>query len=277
MSEYIMDLRKLLGNRPLMQAGASVMVVDSQDRVLREKRRDNGLWAYAGGAVELYESVEDAARRELLEETGLIAEKMTLFGLFSGPEMAYTYPNGDRVSNLDAVYLCREYHGELRPQPDEVTELRFFAREELPNEEELMPPNRPALKKWRQDGFDYKAYWRAVLAQDASAMEPFFWPEALIDWPNTNERFTWRAFIRANCEYPGRWEGEILRAEFLKDRLVTVVAVRGREGGPALHAASFFTLRQGRILHLEEYWGDDGPAPRWRQVMAIGQPLHPEK
>lgn len=174
MSEYIMDLRKLLGNRPLMQAGASVMVVDSQDRVLLEKRRDNGLWAYAGGAVELYESVEDAARRELLEETGLIAEKMTLFGLFSGPEMAYTYPNGDRVSNLDAVYLCREYHGELRPQPDEVTELRFFAREELPNEEELMPPNRPALKKWRQDGFDYKAYWRAVLAQDASAMEPFF-------------------------------------------------------------------------------------------------------
>ena len=73
MSEYIMDLRKLLGNRPLMQAGASVMVVDSQDRVLLEKRRDNGLWAYAGGAVELYESVEDAARRELLEETGLIA------------------------------------------------------------------------------------------------------------------------------------------------------------------------------------------------------------
>lgn len=46
MSEYIMDLRKLLGNRPLMQAGASVMVVDSQDRVLLEKRRDNGLWAY---------------------------------------------------------------------------------------------------------------------------------------------------------------------------------------------------------------------------------------
>lgn len=36
MSEYIMDLRKLLGNRPLMQAGASVMVVDSQDRVLLE-------------------------------------------------------------------------------------------------------------------------------------------------------------------------------------------------------------------------------------------------
>lgn len=53
MSEYILDLRKTVGHRPLLQVGASVIVVDSEGRILLQKRRDNGLWGYAGGSVEL--------------------------------------------------------------------------------------------------------------------------------------------------------------------------------------------------------------------------------
>lgn len=44
MSEYILDLRKTVGHRPLLQVGASVIVVDSEGRILLQKRRDNGLW-----------------------------------------------------------------------------------------------------------------------------------------------------------------------------------------------------------------------------------------
>lgn len=150
MSEYILDLRKVVGHRPLLQLGASVIVEDADGRILLQRRRDNGLWGYSGGSVELYESVEDAAARELLEETGLTALSMSLFGLYSGAGMAYVYPNGDRVSNVDAVFLCREFSGGLCPQLSEVLELQWFSRESLPPEQMLTPPNRPALEKWRQ-------------------------------------------------------------------------------------------------------------------------------
>lgn len=148
MGEYIMDMRKRVGHIPLMQCGASVIVLNRQNELLLQLRRDNGLWGYAGGAVELYERVEDAACRELKEETGLIADEIELLGVFSGPQLKYTYPNGDQVSNVDVVYLCRSYHGELRCQPEEVQRLAFFPADQLP--ENLFPPQLPALEALRQ-------------------------------------------------------------------------------------------------------------------------------
>ena len=148
MGEYIMDMRKRVGPIPLMQCGASVIVLDGQNRLLLQRRKDNDMWGYAGGAVELYERVEDAAARELREETGLIADQLELLGVFSGPELRYTYPNGDQVSIVDIVYLCRKYHGQLRPQPEEVTELAFFSPDRLPDN--LFTTQLPALDAVRK-------------------------------------------------------------------------------------------------------------------------------
>ena len=143
---YILDLRKLVGHRPLIQVGASVIVEDPQGRVLLQLRSDNHCWGYCGGSIEVNERVEEAAKRELWEETGLIAEELELFGVFSGPELHYVYPNGDEVSNIDIVFLCKRYVGELKPQEGEVEALRFFALDDIP--ENLSPPIRPALTKW---------------------------------------------------------------------------------------------------------------------------------
>lgn len=126
MSNYIMDLRAVVGNRPLLQVGASVIVVDSENRILLQLRSDNHCWGYAGGSVELDEVVEDAAKRELFEETGLIAESLELFGVFSGKDIHYVYPNGDEVSNIDIVYVCKQYTGTLKCQDGEVDALKFF-------------------------------------------------------------------------------------------------------------------------------------------------------
>ena len=146
MSEYILDLRKIVGHRPLLQVGASVIVENEKGEVLLQRRADNHCWGYAGGSVELDEVVEEAARRELYEETGLVAGKMTLFGVFSGKETHYIYPNGDEVSNVDIVFLCKEYSGSLICQESEVEELRFFAAADLP--ENLSPPIRKPLLQW---------------------------------------------------------------------------------------------------------------------------------
>ncbi|MCM1024371.1 MAG: NUDIX hydrolase [Prevotella sp.] len=148
MSGYIMDLRKIVGHRTLLQVGASVIVEDENGRALLQKRTDNHCWGYAGGSVELDERVEDAVKRELFEETGLTAEKLELFGVFSGKETHYVYPNGDEVSNVDIVFICREYSGELKMQEEEVEELRFFDAENIPAE--ISPPIKTALDKWTE-------------------------------------------------------------------------------------------------------------------------------
>lgn len=133
MSSYIMDLRKIVGHRPLLQVGASVIVEDKEGRILLQLRSDNHCWGYAGGSVELDEKVEDAAKRELFEETGLIANNLELFGVFSGKDTHYVYPNGDEVSNVDIVYICKDYSGELCCQEGEVDDLKFFEIDKIPD------------------------------------------------------------------------------------------------------------------------------------------------
>ena len=146
MSNYIMDLRQIVGHRPLLQVGASVIVVDSENRVLLQLRSDNHCWGYAGGSVELDEVVEDAAKRELFEETGLVAEKLDFFGIFSGEDMHYIYPNGDEVSIIDIVYVCKEFSGTLKCQQGEVDDLKYFRINEIPDN--ITNANRKALEKW---------------------------------------------------------------------------------------------------------------------------------
>lgn len=142
---YIDDIRKMIGHYPLIMVGAGVLLTDAQGRLLLGKRADNGYWGLPGGAMEPGETTEAAARREALEETGLTVGQMDLFGVFSGPELFYTYPNGDQVYNVSVVYQSSDFTGEMKLD-GEHRSFHFFAPGELP--EEISPPIRPILQAW---------------------------------------------------------------------------------------------------------------------------------
>ncbi|MBO4400073.1 MAG: NUDIX domain-containing protein [Lachnospiraceae bacterium] len=131
MGEYIKEIRALVGHRPIVYCAGSIIIENEKGQILLGKRTDNHLWGYSGGGIEIGETVEECARRELREEMGLEADELELFRIHSGEEAHMVYPNTDEVYYVEIVYLCRRYHGQIRRQEEELEEIRFFEPTEI--------------------------------------------------------------------------------------------------------------------------------------------------
>jgi 8-oxo-dGTP pyrophosphatase MutT (NUDIX family) len=134
--------------KPFQLFGASVIIY-KDGKVLLQQRRDNKCWGYPGGRVELGEVVEDAAKRELFEEAGLIANSLKLFGVFSGSDLHHIYPDGNEVYIIDTVYICDDFSGTESLQAEECLDLQWFDFDNLPSN--LSPPIIPALRKFIEE------------------------------------------------------------------------------------------------------------------------------
>ncbi|MBR4223356.1 MAG: NUDIX hydrolase [Oscillospiraceae bacterium] len=130
---YILELRKVLGSRPLIMAGAGAILINDRDEILLQKRKDNRYWDYPAGSMELGESFEECARREVYEETGLMCGELQYLTALSGKDTFYEYPNGDQVYLAGMLYICREYTGDMRIQEEEVITQEFFPIDALPD------------------------------------------------------------------------------------------------------------------------------------------------
>ena len=144
--DYIFQLRQYIGQRPILLVGAAVLVLDHENRLLMMKRSDIGYWGIPGGAMEPGESAETTVRRETLEETNLEIGEMSLFGVFSGPELYYKYPNGDEVYNVSIVYVSYDWRGEIKLN-GEHSEWNWFAAADIPEEGSL--PIKPVIEQFK--------------------------------------------------------------------------------------------------------------------------------
>lgn len=129
---YIQNIRKKIGHETLIMPCACALIEDGKGNLLLQKRKDDGTWGHHGGAVEVDESVEDALRREVREELNIELDEIKLFGIYSGKEYHHVYPNGDETSPIDIVYICSKYHGEICLQKEEVSEIGWFSKDNLP-------------------------------------------------------------------------------------------------------------------------------------------------
>lgn len=92
--DYIGELRKLIGTRPIIMVGANVILINAQGDILLHHRRDRDWWGLPGGAMELGESLEENAKREVYEEVGLTCGQLELFNIYSGADLYHQYPDG---------------------------------------------------------------------------------------------------------------------------------------------------------------------------------------
>lgn len=143
---YVKKLRLLVGHRPLIVAGAAVLIFNEENCLLLQHRKDNRQWGLIGGSMEVGESLEKTARREVFEETGLDLDELNWFGLFSGKELIYECPNKDVVVNVVAVYISRQFQGKIKVDKEEGYEVRFFKLNELPKD--ISPPDRPVIEQY---------------------------------------------------------------------------------------------------------------------------------
>lgn len=120
---------------------------------------------------------------------------------------------------------------------------------------------------------DIYKFWKDVLAQNTDVIKDYFDENAYINWHCTNERFNVNEFIIANCEYPGDWDGEVERIEKINDLFITVTHVYSKDKTLSFHVTSFIQVMNGKIVAIDEYWADDGVAPKWRLDKHIGKAI----
>ena len=123
------------------ELGLSVSAVVWRDHdILLMRRSDNGLWGLPGGFVELGESVAEAARREVQEETGWTVDIGRLIGVYSDPahqvvdygEKTNGPGRGGRIQVVNLCFHAKAVRSGEPTTPDETLEMGFFASGTLP-------------------------------------------------------------------------------------------------------------------------------------------------
>jgi 8-oxo-dGTP pyrophosphatase MutT (NUDIX family) len=116
-----------------MVPSVNVVVVNEAGDVLMIRRSDNGNWAVPGGAIDLGESMVQAAIRETREETGIECEITGLVGIYTDPKHLILYTSNGEVRQEFSILLTAVVIGGQPTPSSESSEVRWVPREDLAN------------------------------------------------------------------------------------------------------------------------------------------------
>ncbi len=91
----------------IVPAVSAVIFTDDRKQILLQERVDNGKWSLPGGQMEPGESVKQAIKREVKEETGIDVNVVKLIGVYSDPEHVIAYSDGEIRQQFSMCFLCK--------------------------------------------------------------------------------------------------------------------------------------------------------------------------
>ena len=152
---YIQWLRREIGHHKTILVYSTVVLQDDNGLILLQQRSDFDWWGLPGGILERGEDILTCARRELHEETGLVAGTLRLVGIYTDPRYDVAYPNGDETQQFSICLAGQAAGGTAKPDGDEILDLAFVSADALGN-------------------YDIPAWYRAMIADALQATTPAY-------------------------------------------------------------------------------------------------------
>lgn len=118
-----------------------------------------------------------------------------------------------------------------------------------------------------------KNFFESVVLQNKDKLRKYFLSDAKIRWHCTNEEFNVEDYLIANCEYPGLWDFEIENFMEADNKIIVIARIFSKLDKFSCHVVSIFKIENNKIKELDEYFGDDGLAPKWRIDKNIGKKI----
>ncbi|WP_461240095.1 NUDIX hydrolase [Paucilactobacillus sp. N302-9] len=131
MADYVHEVRRLVGHKPMIMCTAAGVLVNNQNEVLLNERVDTHNWSLPGGFLEYGETFAQACVREYKEDSGLDVEIIDRIDIFDQGEIHY--PNGDIVQSISGLFHVKQTGGELlASQTDETISVAYWPFDQLP-------------------------------------------------------------------------------------------------------------------------------------------------
>jgi len=131
MMSYIKDIRDKLGNDWVILNACAVVIPDDKNRILLQKRSDNHMWGLPGGLMEIDDSIQSCAIREVKEETNLDVVLNRFIGVFNNPFMRWRQRDYARIISFAFVGQVKDI-SQLKVNDKESLALKFFDFDHLP-------------------------------------------------------------------------------------------------------------------------------------------------